>query len=216
MIQAYPLQWPAGKPRRPSQARKRAKFGTKDYNNVTSRLTIAQGVSRVRAELDRFTKAGHTWRVERDSLVVSTNVQVSKVTNLPLSDRSDPQDPGVAVYFKLDGRNYCMECDAWTRVADNLAAVAAHLECLRGIERYEVGETQDAFKGYALLPYTTMIRPWFVVLEVAEDASYDDVEDAYQHLRKKAHPDRGGSDKAFQELTEAYEHAKKFLLGVEI
>lgn len=212
MIQAYPLCWPAGKPRRPASARDRARFGKQDFNSSAIRpLTIAQGVSRVKAELERFTKTGHTYRVPKDSIVISSNVPISKVTGLPLSDTREPNDPGVAIYFKLDGRNYCMECDAWTRVADNLAAVAAHLSCLRGIERYEVGETQDAFRGYALLPYTTTVRPWYEVLEVKQDADWDQVKEAYDRLVKVHHPDTGGSDAAFQELGEAYAHAEKFL-----
>lgn len=211
MIQAYPLCWPAGKPRRPLQARGRSRFGKKDTGNIIRNLTIAQGVSRVRVELERFTRTGHTYRVPKDSIVISSNIQVSKVTGLPLSDTREPADPGVAIYFNLDGRDYCMECDAWTRVADNLAAIAAHLSCLRGIERYEVGETQDAFRGYALLPYTTAIRPWYQVLEVKEDAEWDEVKQAYDRLRKIHHPDAGGSATAFQELGEAYSHAAKFL-----
>lgn len=222
MIQAYPLTWPQGKQRRPAASRKRARFGKKDRNNSsftsTRRLTVDEATNRVLAELDLFTKPHGSTRIPRKSIVVSTNIPTRKDNGLPLSGRPEPHDPGVAVYFTLDKKAYCTECDAWDRVADNLAAVAAHLNCLRGIERYEVGESHDVFRGHAALPWSGPIpRQWWEVLGVPEDTGdWGEIVQAYNIRRKICHPDVGGSHAQFIELQEAYELARKHLQEVEV
>lgn len=217
MIEAYPLCWPVNKPRIPKAARQRAKFGTKEMNSLgwktTKSLSVAQAVDRVLLELDRFTKVGRNYRVPKNSIVISTNIPVSKNTGLPYSDRAQPEDVGVAVYFTLDNRSYCCPCDAWDRVADNLAAVAAHLYSLRAIERYKVGESHDVFTGHLALPSSApRKRTWFEVLRVPDNATYAQAEAAYRRLRIELHPDKpGGSHEAFIELREAWATVEKHL-----
>src|SRR5437773_2514214 len=120
---AYPLQWPPHVPRHKG-TRPRAAFGKKVHvggaNGVSSwkrssDLTVADALARVQVELQRFGAV---------RLVVSTNIPVRR-DGLPYSDRREPDDPGVAVYFRLRNRPYCLPCDRWNRVADNIAAVAA-------------------------------------------------------------------------------------------
>lgn len=42
-----------------------------------------------------------------------------------------------------------------------------------------------------------------LILGVAEDATMEDVEQAYKHLLKKLHPDTGGSDYLTQQIIQA-------------
>lgn len=215
MNEAFPLCWPNDKPRTPIAAQKRAKFGKKERGDFdwkqTKSLTVSQALSRVTAELDGFTRSGQNWRIPKESVIISTNIPVSK-SGLPYSDRREPQDKGVAVYFQLDKKNYCLPCDKWDRVADNLAAIAAHLGALRGIERWGVGETHDVFTGFRALPHSTERHPWFQVLEVHANASWGECESAYKKKRVELHPDKpGGSKEAFQELQDAWETVEKHL-----
>ena len=108
------------------------------------------------------------------------------------------------------GRPYCMPCDKWNRVADNIAAVAAHLKAMRGQERWGVGTIEQAFEGYLALPEHTgqAQRDWWVVLGVAPDAPKDVVSAAYRKAARMAHPDNGGSHDRMAEINAAYAAAK--------
>lgn len=200
---AYPLHWPLGRERTARSDRKYADFGKREQNSAggwrqLKRLTIAEALGRLDNEIRAFTRAGRNWRIDPTDVVVSTNVRTRR-DGLPYSDAREPEDSGVAVYFKLDGADYCLACDRWTRVADNIAAVAAHLSALRGIERWGGGDLRQAFAGYTALPGPESID-WRSVLDQA------DPEGSYRRLRSQHHPDRPGGDaEAFQRVQRAYE-----------
>ena len=75
---AYPLQWPASKPRRHPNDRKIGRFSTKNRT-----ITIAGAFSRLQAELDR---------IGANLPVISSNLEL-KADGLP---RSTPNGPGPA------------------------------------------------------------------------------------------------------------------------
>ncbi|RYE02369.1 MAG: J domain-containing protein, partial [Sphingobacteriales bacterium] len=156
MIEAYPLSWPIQHPRTPEIERTRAKFGRKDNHSeyswsTTKPLTLAQACDRVRKELNAYTRTGQTYRVHPDSVIISTNIPTNK-SGLPRSGHRKPLDPGAAVYFDLDGEPYCLPCDKWDRVEDNIAAIAAHIGAMRSIERWGVGTAHNAFTDFKALP----------------------------------------------------------------
>ncbi len=161
-IEAYPLSWPLARKRTPAKDRKRAAFRkseqrkstTSEYTyRVNHSLTVYQAVRRVREEISAFTRAGHSWVINPETVVVSTNVP-TKVNGDPYSNAREPDDPGVAVYFRLRGKPHCVTCDRWDRVADNIAAVAKHLEAVRGIERWGTADVESLFAGFRALPAT--------------------------------------------------------------
>lgn len=205
----YPLSWPAGWKRTPSSMRTRARFkkGTTTYGSTgswrsSSALTVPQGLDRLRTELERL-------RV-RD-IIISTNVELNSYGD-PRGGRRDPADPGVAVYFKMAGKDRVLACDCWDRTADNLASVAAHIECLRGIDRYGVGTLDQAFAGYDALPPpgATAKIPWRKVFEFAADAriTRPEIDTRYRHLAQQFHPDlQGGSHEAMAMLNVARDEA---------
>ena len=138
-IEAYPLTWPQGWPRKKSRQRRRAKFSTSGRV-----LSVMDGIQRVLLELERL-------GVKRDDLVISTDIP-TRLDGLPRSDRS-VADPGVAVYWRKGKDTRCMAVDRYDRVADNLAAIAATLEAMRAIERHGGAEILDrAFTGFVALP----------------------------------------------------------------
>ena len=175
-IEAYPLTWPQGWPRKQSYQRSRAKFSTSGRV-----LSVMDGIQRVLLELERL-------GVKRDDLVISTDIP-TRLDGLPRSDRT-VTDPGVAVYWLKGKATRCMAIDRYDRVADNLAAIAATLEAMRAIERHGGAEILDrAFTGFVALPAP---EQWWQVLGVAENATRGEIDAAYRRLAALHHPDRGG------------------------
>ncbi|RXR27717.1 J domain-containing protein [Sphingobium fluviale] len=190
-VTAFPLQWPAGWPR--SKARTAAKFNQKVSNgryNETKDVTVAVARDRLQRELDLLRATYPT---------LSTNVEL-RLDGQPRSDRRDPDDPGVAVYFRLAGKDTVLACDKWDRVADNIVAIAKHIEALRGMDRWGVGTMAQAFAGYQSLPAP---EQWFQVLGVRQNATPEEIRHAYREKAKSAHPDSGGSDAAMARLNAA-------------
>jgi hypothetical protein len=211
LTKAYPLAWPAGRPRTPSDKRKRARFARKEgvyrdgarVSERTRELTVAVALSRLQDEIDR---------IGARLPVISSNVE-TRLDGLPRSGR-EPEDPGVALYFQLAGKPHCMPCDTYDRVADNIAAIAAHIEATRAIERHGVASLSEMFAGFAALPPPGPVFPrsWRDVFGFGTGpASLSDVEDRYRAMAQEAHPDKGGSHQRMAELNAAREAARREL-----
>lgn len=198
--------------RTPRHQRQRAAFSASTASRVDAgngqtrivrtprNLTVADALKRVSAELSRL---GATREI------LSTNV-VLRIDGLPRSGQPEPDDPGAAVYFHLKNQPRCLACDRWTRVADNIAAIAQHIDALRRIDRYGVGTMEQAFAGYAALPQNTATA-WWLVFGLPESASLEAVDEAYRRMAREQHPDAGGSHEGMARLNEARSIARKAL-----
>lgn len=174
-VEAYPLYWPSGWPR--SASRRAANF---DTPAVTARDELLAEVRRM----------GGT------NPVLSTNVP-TRQDGVMYSRFSQPDDPGVAIYFTLKGEPRVFACDRWLRVQDNLQAVRLTVAALRGIERWGSTEMLNrVFQGFAALPEPKGPDdvPWWEVLGVTRDWGLEAVEKVYRALAKEHHPDRPGGD----------------------
>ena len=191
-ISAYPLTWPVGWKRTPPTQRIRA-------------LTVADAVGRLLGELGRL-------GVPDYNVIISTDVR-TRLDGLPYSNQAEPQDPGAAVYWKTrKGEERSMAIDRYTRVADNIAAIAATIEAMRAIERHGGAEILErAFLGFqALPPPINGARPWHEVLGVDPAASLDAAEVSYRIRAKNLHPDMTGGDAdKMAELNEAIRQARQ-------
>jgi hypothetical protein len=212
-IDAYPLKWPAHWRRRPAHQRDRAKFGRMSQaegRSYVSRdaLTLAQALRRLNLELGRLGARG---------VVVSSNVQL-RLDGQPRSGQGQPKDPAVAVYFTLGGKSRCLPCDRWDRVEDNLAAVAKHVEAIRGMERWGVGNVEAMFQGFKALPgpegsiqpVMTRDQAAAVIYEFDGFTSIEEIlndpeqrVDAVRSAKRKTHPDAGGKQEDFTRVCEA-------------
>lgn len=199
-IQRYPLHWPAGWRRTEAHQRERAKFGKKvavyrdkwdgaskvgrehAYDKHES-LSIAEATNRVLDELQRMGASA-------DDVVISSNLRV-RLDGLPVSKQAQPDDPGVAVYWRSGATTRCMPIDRYDRVQDNIAAIAATLDAMRAIERHGGSTILDrAFQGFAALPAP---RAWWQVLELkGPSPTLAEIEYAHRRLISKHHPDKGG------------------------
>lgn len=187
MTEAYPLQWPVGKPRTgdPQRARFNSSF-------IRARDSL---VNELRLLGCKFP-------------VISTNIEVRR-DGLPYANRPEPADPGVAVYFQHKGQQMCFACDRWDKVRDNLQAVNHTIASLRGIERWGTGDmVNQAFQGFRALSPPGSKEPWWNVLQCDQGASIDIIKHSYRELSKIRHPDFStGSIDAMQELNEAAKQA---------
>lgn len=206
-VQAYPLQWPDGWPR--SRGRKPGHFGKQEWKTsgansykAKADITMVDAMKRVKVELERL-----NINVADDS-IVSTNLKLN-LSGLPRGDQGEPGDPGVAVYFqKKNGPMRVIAIDAYHRVRDNLAAIAATLDAMRAIERHGGAQILErAFTGFAAL--TAPGKNWWDVLEVRQDATREVIEINFRRLARDKHPDNGGSHEAMSALNEARDAALK-------
>ena len=198
-VEAYPLAWPIGWPR--AKGRVRAKFGavmgpTEQRSWSTRRdLTIAEGRDRLLEELDRL-RAGQ--------VVISSNAPL-RLDGALRADVRNPSDPGAAVYFRLKGEPRVLAVDRWDRLADNLAALAAHIAALRAIDRYGVGSMAQAFAGYRALAAIGERPAWYQVLGFKAPPTPAQAEVKWRELMQKHHPDRGGNANQAAEVNAAYQ-----------
>lgn len=171
--------------------------GTLGPYKSKTRLTVADGLEQLGAELKRL---------GAEEVIVSTNIELT-LSGLPRSGKAEPSDRGVAVYFRLKKQDCVLACDRWSRVADNLTAIAKHIEALRGQERWGVGTLEQSFKGYAALPAPE--TKWWEVLQCQPNADYPIISAQYTKLARNCHPDRGGSVDKMADLNVAMEAARK-------
>lgn len=203
------MSWPAGWPRTPRHQRTRSPFGrgVRKVDAITNThigtskqpLSVAEALKRLSRELRLLGATAET---------LSTNVAI-RLDGLPYRNQKEPDDVGAAVYFKLKNEDRCLACDRWTRVADNIAALAQHIDALRRIERYGVGTIEQAFRGYAALP--PAVTEWWIILGVSPNATLDQVDAKFKELAGTAHPDRGGTHEQMARLSEARQAARKTL-----
>lgn len=204
MTQAYPLAWPEGWKRTPWTGQKEGQFrkGSTNVSRGTTakRIDMPEAVKRLFYELERLGV-----KYPRDDAVISTNLRLN-ASGLPRMDQGEPNDRGVAVYWKTPkGEPRVMAIDVYNRVADNIAAIAATLEAMRAIERHGGALVMDrAFSGFTALPAPTGKRPWWVVLGVNETASAEQIKAAWKAGVAKYHPDKpGGSHDLVAEINAA-------------
>jgi hypothetical protein len=194
---AYPVDWPIA--RLKTAGRKQALFRI-DGN----RLLFDQAVARLQQQVSLTTPSGRSWRMLE--LTLSTNFEL-RADGRPRRDRGAPADPSAAFFFELDGRPHVLACDRWTTVSDNIAAIAAHIEALRGQERWGVADLQQAFAGHVALPAP---EQWWQILGVRPTATFDEIEAAWRGKIRAAHPDNaGGSTAAAARLNRARDEGKK-------
>lgn len=188
-IEAFPLAWPAGKPRTAPHRIEKSRF---DPGNRPTE------VANVRSELQRLGAR---------NFIISTNIRLRN-DGLPYANDRAPADQGVAVYFDYAGGQKCFACDRWKTIEENLRAIFKSIEAIRGLERWGSKSFVDAaFTGFAALPAPGSKRPWWEVLAVSQHATADQISAAYREKAKRAHIDAGGSDAAMSELNIARDDA---------
>jgi hypothetical protein len=210
---AYPLAWPIGRPR--TKERRKGDFGTTLRSAAPADtppafswhsprktkkpkpVTLAEARERLATELDRL---------QALSPVLSSNVEL-RINGQPRSGGPEPRDPGVACYFQLDGKPLVLACDSYTEVAQNVAAIAAHIDAMRRMERYGVASLAQQFTGYLALPAPMVVDDWREAL--GNPRTLAEAEASFRERMKTAHPDAGGSNAHASVLTAAITRARE-------
>jgi len=204
--QRYPLSWPAGWKR--TTFRRQAMFSkrTRPSDQASAyrrkdRLGVGDGLDRLENELRRLGAR---------NVVISSNLRRNLDGSITANQAKMLADPGIAVYFRLNNQPRVLACDRWDSAADNMAAIAGHIEALRTQDRYGVGTLDQAFAGYAALPPTA--EDWAIVLGVATTATRDEILSAHRRLAAEHHPDKGGRSEDMARINEARDIALKAVL----
>lgn len=179
IIEAYPLTWPAGRPR--AKWAQESRFKT----------TLGVAIREVQNEVSRLGGG---------SLIISSNLPLRR-DGIPYANASQPADRGVAVYFTYKKRPMCFACDRWKKVEDNMWAIAKTIDALRGIERWGSGQmVEQAFTGFVALPAPE--QPW-QVLGLTSHATREEIDAAYRKLASEHHPDKGGDSQQMARINAA-------------
>lgn len=186
--EAYPLTWPAGQKR--AHLRDFGKFKPRGFGLIRDEL------------LDELRRLGAS------SVIISSDLRLRQ-DGLPYADQREPQDPGIAVYFRRGKKPYVIACDQFDKTWKNLRAITGTIEALRAIERY--GSTkmmEQAFSGFAALPPAREAEAnWWETLGVPPHAALNEIEAAYKALAIKHHPDRGGDAEQMARINRARDAA---------
>jgi DnaJ domain len=187
--QRFPLTWPTTWKRTPAHLRRRAAFHGRKRLALTNGGTYStKEALSIGAGLGRLT--GELRRLGARQVIISSNLR-TRVDGLPYAVQAkNLDDPGVAVYFNLQGKPRVLACDKWLSAAENMAAIAGHIAAIRAQERYGVGTIDQAFAGYAALPPSAV--DWWLVLGIDRTASRDAIIAAHRRLAMENHPDKGG------------------------
>lgn len=191
MINAYPLHWPPGWKR--TQFRQRARFGT-SFSNTRDNL------------MHELRLLGAT------NVIISSNIPI-RLDGLPYAKFRVPEDPGIVVYFDLNGGQACFPCDRWDTIEDNIHAIELSVGALRGLERWGAKDmVAAAFRGFQALPEHThedTIPAKQKIDYFAGCNTPDEIKARRRNLSRDLHPDKGGKPEEFSEMMRQYDAKMK-------
>lgn len=192
----YPLAWPKHKARRKTQIR--GSFGEGKDGGGTRPVTLATAVNRLEDQVARL--GGNL-------SILSTNIEL-RMDGRPKGGQT-PADPAICLYFQLKGEPVAMACDTFSEVAQNIAAVAAHIEATRRIERYGVATTAEMLQAFMALPPPSAEnrppKPWHEIFGVVPETATMETIDALYRVKMRA---TGGDEKAQMEINVARDQAR--------
>lgn len=190
-ITAYPLVWPEGYNRSDRRIDSRFARG----------LTVSMATNNLEVELNLL---------KAKDPILSTNVP-QKLGGGPRSG-INPDDPGVAVYFKRKDKNVVLACDKYKRVQDNIHAIERTIMSLRQIDRDGVSDfLERAFTGFTAIAENAgpSNAAWWVILEVSENCTLEEAEKAWKKQCMEYHPDKGNDSGFIYAVNAAWDRAKK-------
>lgn len=200
------IDWPAWAERTDASRRERtSKFS----------VTLAQSINAIATELED--------RLGVDDWRLSTAAPHRKKDGCPYANAS-PDDPGAVVRWSMDGEQYCVAADQYTKLRDNVRAIGLYIQEKRKMSNRPVHTGQDEF-ATAQLPSgeedvivagdgsgVASTKAPHEVLGVAPDAPDDVVEAVARRLAANHHPDGDDPDteryKQIQQAKEAMLHGE--------
>ncbi|WP_435147199.1 J domain-containing protein [Halobaculum sp. P14] len=168
--------------------------------NRSFEVSLSDAIEDLAAQMDRL--GVDDWRLS------TAMDHQSRNPNYPYANQPEPDDPGVVLRWSMDGDQYAVACDAYSRVRDNLRTVGLYVAEKRKMEQRPVTTGATEFAN-ARLPSgddTVEAEPApHAVLGVDPDASDDEVKRAFRERVKETHPDSGGDTEQFHRVQRAKE-----------
>lgn len=192
MIEAFPLQWPKNWARTDARRRRHSSFKT----------NRAQAISHLLNELKLL---------GAKKVVINSNLRTYERGGQLIPYAQQPEaseDPGVAVYFELEGRQQCIPSDRWKSSGDNIRAVGLTIQALRGLERWGAKQmVEAAFTGFQALPdYTENVQAMPDIPDYFDECETPgEIRERYLFYAKELHPDHGGNAEEFKEMLRQYQ-----------
>ena len=188
------VEWPAGFER------------TSDHEREKNRrfdVSLATAFDDLEAELERLGV---------DDYRYSFDARPRQRDGRPYS-RANPDDPAFVLRWSMDDEQFAVACDRWSTLRDNVRSVGLYVREKRKMENRPVTTGASEFAN-ARLPSgdeEALVGepPAHAVLDVAPEATPDEIEAAYRERVREVHPDHGGSQAAFQRV----QRARDTLLG---
>lgn len=186
------IDWPTGWDRTPASERTR---------NNRFETSLRQSIDDLADELGRV--GVDEWDLSTAAEHQTTNPRY------PYAD-SRPDDPGAVVRWSMNGEQYAVACDAYSRLRDNIQTLSLSLREKRKMENRPVQTGESEFANARLPPAddvdeSSTDHPDHVILGVPPNADSATVWDAFRRMVKTAHPDNGGSEEEFRRVCEAKE-----------
>lgn len=189
---SHQIDWPTGWDRTPASERTR---------NNRFETSLRQSIDDLADELGRV--GVDDWRL-------STAAEHQKQNpKYPYADAS-PNDPGAVIRWSMDGGQYAVACDSYSRLRDNIRTLYLYIHEKRKMGDRPVKTGESEFANARLPPADDVEEsptdhPDHVILGVPHDADPSTVRDAFRRMVKTAHPDNGGSEEEFRRVCEAKE-----------
>lgn len=190
------IDWPRGFERTDAFDRER---------NNRFDLPLGRAFDELETELDRL---GVEVDGDAPGFRYSFDARQRKTDQRPYS-RASPDDPGFVLRWTMDGHDYAVACDRYSRLRDNVRAVGLYVREKRKMDSRPVETGESEFANARLPPgdgETDAIvarEPPHEVLGVARDAEPEVIRGAARQLKKKHHPDAGGDEERFKEIVDA-------------
>lgn len=120
------------------------------------------------------------------------------------------EHPGVILAFESKHGALRVHMDRFRNYADNLRAIALHLENLRHASLYGVGTDGQQYRGWMALPESTGGNSGEEIIRSLAGCGSDvSIKEAYRLAVRKHHPDSGGSRENWDRLENAWREISK-------
>lgn len=186
------LDWPPGFEQTDPAERER---------NNRYEATLRQSIDELEAELDRL--GVDDWRL-------STAARHQKQNPKYPYANANPDDPSAVVHWRMDGEQYAVVCDAYSRLRDNVRTLYLYIREKRKMDSRPVVTGESEFANARLPPgdeseAVVAEEPPHAILGVERGADADEVREAFRRKVQTVHPDHGGDEQDFKRVKEARE-----------
>lgn len=187
------IDWPAGFDRTPPEER-----------TVNNRFDTS-----LRRSIDDL--ADELERVGVDDWRLSTGAEHQKRNPRYPYANASPDDPGAVLRWRMDGDQYAVACDRYSRLRDNVRTLYLYVREKRKMEQRPVVTGESEFANARLPPgdderaHVVARQPAHEVLGIDPDAPEAVVKGAARSLKAEYHPDAGGNVEQFKRVIAAEE-----------